>query len=95
MKEKYTCAMCGKTYSHLEERIACETKCLKAFKETEAQRKADEIKAKCDASTKAIEEKLTEVNEMLEKHLREYESFHMKGNYYYLRYIFSKALWWL
>lgn len=93
-EKKYICAICGKSYDGIAERIACETKCLKEHKVAEAQKKANEIKAKRDASTKAIEAKLAEVDEMLRNHLQEHESFHLTGNYYYLRYIFSKTMWW-
>ena len=94
MEEKYYCAICGKSYDCVKDRIQCESKCFEEYKAAEAKRKENEIKAKRDASSKEIEKKLEEVNDMLEKHLKEYDSFSLKGNYYYLRYIFTKTMWW-
>lgn len=93
-EEKYYCAICGKGYDSVKSRIACETKCFKEYQEAEAKKKADEIQKNRDASEKAIEKKLEEVNEMIGKHLKDYETFHLNGNYYYLRYIFNKSMWW-
>ena len=42
----YVCAIYGKSYEHVEDRIACETKCRKKRKAAEeiAQKKAEEEK---------------------------------------------------
>ena len=93
-EEKYYCAICGKGHDSVKSRIECESKCYKEYLAAEAKKKADEVNMKREASEKAIEKKLAEVNDMLAKHLEEYESFHLKNNYYYLRYIFSKTMWW-
>lgn len=93
-EQKYICAICGKEYDSVKSRMECESKCYKEYLTAEAKKKADEINMKREASEKAIEKKLAEVDEMLRNHLQEYESFHVSGNYYYLRYIFSKAMWW-
>lgn len=91
----YVCAICGQSYEHVEERIACETKCLKKRKAAEEQKKRDEAREKRTTSTKAIEKKLTEVDEMIKQHIEEFESLELTRNYPYLSYIFKKFTFWL
>ena len=91
----YVCAICGKSYEHVEDRVACETKCLKKRKAEEEQKKRNEAREKLTNSTKAIEKKLTEVDEMIKQHLNEFESLELTRNYPYLSYIFKKFTFWL
>lgn len=99
--ETYTCAICGTPYNSIEERIACETKCLKKHKEAEAkkkleeqQKKVDEAKKQKRASEQAIEAKLDEVNKMLKEHFNKHSSLNMTHEYYYLNYVFNRRLFW-
>lgn len=71
--KKYKCGICGKTYGSIEERSACEVKCLKAAEE-EKKRKAaaakNERKKKLEKEISELKLKLT----MLESELKkEYE----------------------
>lgn len=91
----YVCAICGKSYEHVEDRIACETTCLKKRKAEEEQKKRNEAREKLTNSTKAIEKKLIEVDEMIKQHLNEFESLELTRNYPYLSYIFKKFTFWL
>lgn len=91
----YVCAICGKSYEDVEERIACETTCLKKRKAEEEQKKRNEAREKLTNSTKTIEKKLTEVDEMIKQHLNEFESLELTRNYPYLSYIFKKFTFWL
>lgn len=93
-EEKYYCAMCGKSYESVKDRIACETECYKNYMAAEAKKKSDEAKAKRDSSTKAIENKLAELNKMIESHLREYEYLNLTRHYPYISYVFKKPVWW-
>lgn len=99
--ETYTCAICGTPYNSIEERIACETKCLKRHKEAEAkkkleeqQKKVDEAKKQKKASEQAIEAKLDEVNKMLKEHFSKYDTFCLTHDYPYLNYMFRKGTLW-
>lgn len=92
---KYVCAICGKSYENLEDRIACETKCFNERKMIEAKQKEDKLKTKRINSEKEIEQKLAEVNEMIREHLNEYDSLKLSHTYYYLSYIFSKHPLWM
>lgn len=56
---KYKCGICGEIYDSIEERMNCESKCLKKQKEEE--RKAAEAKKKAEK-----EARQTEVNKALE-----------------------------
>ena len=91
----YKCAICGNEYEELEDRIECETQCLKELKEAEEAKKADEYNAKHKESLSAIYSKLTEVDEMLKEHMKEYGSFALYGKYPYLKYIFNHTAWWI
>lgn len=91
----YKCAICGTEYEDLENRIVCETQCLKELKEAEEAKKADEYNAKRKESLNTIYNKLTEVDVMLKEHMKEYGSFSLHGNYPYLKYIFNHTSWWL
>lgn len=100
--ETYTCAICGTPYNSIEERIACETKCLKKRNEAEARKKLEEERKKTERakqqkkeSEQAIETKLDEVNKMLKDHFNKYKDFDMTHEYYYLNYVFNRSLFWL
>lgn len=95
MNEKYVCAICGKSYKHIEDRIACETKCLNERKIAEAKKKESEFKTKRTNSEKEIEKRLDEVNKMVEEHLNEYGNISLTHSYYYLSYIFSRHSLWM
>lgn len=90
----YVCALCGKEYETVEERIACETKCLAEFKAAELQKKLEEEKENKLASNKAIEEELDKIDQMVKEHLRKYENLKLSRNYYYLSYLFKSSPFW-
>ena len=92
-EQKYICAICGKEYDSVKSRIECESACYKNYLAVEARKKADEVKMKREASEKAIEAKLAEVDKMLKEHLEEYETFHFSRRYSNLTYIFKNMLW--
>ena len=49
----YVCAICGKSYEHVEDRIACETKCLKKRKAAEERAKKEKIRRDLEKREKA------------------------------------------
>lgn len=90
----YKCAICGKQYTRIEDRINCESTCLKKRKEAEDKKKLAEMKEKQMASEKAIKDELAKVNLMIKEHLNKYDSFIINENYYYLSYIFGRRNFW-
>lgn len=73
----YTCALCGKSYTNIIDRMACEQKCYakqqeEAKKAAEAKKKAEQ-EARHDEVTKAIDDAYA----LLNKYINDY------GNYSY------------
>lgn len=61
----YKCALCGKSYDTVSERIACESACLaKAEKDAAAKKKADQDKIKKELMSK-ITAKIDETTELI------------------------------
>lgn len=90
----YTCAICGKSYPDIESRIDCESTCLEERKAIEAEKKSIEYEAKRAESIKAIDEALTNANNMIAKHIAQFNSLPLHKNYPYLKYIFKYTGWW-
>lgn len=89
MGKSYACAFCGKLYEEIEERVICETKCLKDYKTKEERKKADEMKKKKAESQKAIEAELRKVNDMIKDHYKNYDTIAIHENYTYLKHVFG------
>ena len=89
----YTCAICGKSYTDLSERIACETKCLAERKKAEDEKKRNETKAKQNKSEKEIYEILDKAENMIKEHLNTYNSITLNDDYPCLRFMFRKSNW--
>lgn len=97
----YVCALCGSSHNDIEERIACETKCLKKRKEEEARaareaerKKAEETNKKKRESEKAIEAELDKVEDMIRKHCNKYGDCEFSKDHAYLHAMFAPGLWW-
>lgn len=78
-KPAYKCAICGKEYSTVAERTACESSCLnrqeiEAKKAAEAKKK-EEQKARHDVVTKAIDDACT----LLNQYVKDYGSYSYDG----------------
>jgi len=93
MTEMYTCAVCGKYYKSIEERAKCESKCLVDRKRAEEEKKRNEYATKKRESEQAIDKALSDMNEMVAKHLKEYEQLSIKRTYPYLNYVFANTPW--
>lgn len=71
-KPQYKCAICGKIYDNVQERMNCEMACLK--KQQEEAKKAAEAKKNAERDTdfteasNAIDNAYTLVNKCIEKH---------------------------
>lgn len=71
----YTCDVCGKTYDTVEERNACETKCLADRKKAEAKRKEEELRKVKETRKKEIEMAYDHYNELLKAYIKDYGSY--------------------
>lgn len=71
----YTCDVCGKIYDTVEERNACETKCLADRKKAEAKRKEEELRKIKETRKKEIEMAYDHYNELLKTYIKDYGSY--------------------
>ena len=60
-KMVYHCAICGKSYDTVDERVACETKCLAARKKAQAEIEKKKLEEKKNARKAEIEKKYKEL----------------------------------
>ena len=60
-KMVYHCAICGKSYDTVDERVACETKCLAARKKAQAEIEKKKLEEKKNALKAEIEKKYKEL----------------------------------
>lgn len=92
-KNMYTCAVCGKSYDAIEDRVNCESKCLAELKKVSEEKKKNEYEAKRRESEKAICRALGDVNEMMAEHFATYNSLSIHKNYPYINYVCGKLPW--
>ncbi|MDD6827986.1 MAG: hypothetical protein PUE12_18110 [Oscillospiraceae bacterium] len=90
---RYKCAICGKNYNTIEERIKCEINCVTERKEVEKKMKEEQLKSDEQARYDHIKTLLSEANDEIKAYLNDYESFSIDTNYYYLRYVFRFPIW--
>jgi hypothetical protein len=90
----YTCGICGKTYESIEERATCEATCIVKRNDEAEKKKAQEHAAKRKESEQAIHDALSVANEMVAKHVKEYDTLSITKHYPYLNYIFKNSAWW-
>ena len=90
----YECAICGKSYPSIDQRVECETKCLAERKKLEEEMKRNQYNTKRDESAREINKALYDVNEMITEHLKKYTSLSLSDDYPQLRYIFNRSAWW-
>lgn len=93
-KTMYTCAICGKSYELIEDRVDCESKCIVTRKKLEEENKRKKLEVKKYASEQEIHDALGSLNEKISQHIKEYGSFMLTKNYPYLNYIFKNTAWW-
>lgn len=91
---KYTCAICGKSYTDLSERIDCETKCYADRKAAEEKKRKMEMKRKQAESEKAVLDMLLYTEEIVRQHIEEYGAITINEEHPYLSYIFGSSKFW-
>lgn len=74
-KSAYRCAICGKSYDTIEERSACETKCLSDRAEAERKRKEEELRKTKENRKKELDMAWDHYNELLKAYIKDYGSY--------------------
>lgn len=91
----YECAVCGKSYEHIEDRIECETKCVAERKKIEEEKKRNEHEAKRKEMASEIYADLDSLNVKLAKYFKAYDTLTLNKSYPYLKYLFNYGTLWL
>lgn len=94
MDKKYTCAICGKSYDTIEERVKCETKCLENRKKAEAERKKNEAEAKRKDAEKKVYAALDNAEKAIHEYYDDYSSLTLDKDYTYLKFLFCRQSFW-
>lgn len=76
---KYKCAICGKIYDNVQERMNCEMACLK--KQQEEAKKAAEAKKQAEKDDRAAEvtQAIEHAAELLNKYISDFGSYSYDG----------------
>ena len=75
-KMVYHCAICGKPYDTVDERVACETKCLAARKKAQAEIEKKKLEAKKNTRKAEIEKKYKELATLVNDYCKEFGESH-------------------
>lgn len=73
-KMVYHCAICGKPYDTVDERVACETKCLAARKKAQAEIEKKKLEEKKNTRKAEIEKKYKELATLVNDYCKDYGS---------------------
>ena len=73
----YTCDVCGKTYETVEERNACETKCLTERAKAEEALKKQKLEEEKNARYNEVETKWKELNKLTSEYIKDYGSIQL------------------
>ena len=96
-KMVYHCAICGKSYDTVDERVACETKCLSARKKAQAEIEKKKLEEKKNTRKAEIEKKYKELATLVNDYCKDYGSLQLGESRYFEDDIptLSKLLgWW-
>ena len=96
-KMVYHCAICGKSYDTVDERVACETKCLAARKKAQAEIEKKKLEEKKNTRKAEIEKKYKELATLVNDYCKDYGSLQLGESRYFEDDIptLSKLLgWW-
>ena len=96
-KMVYHCAICGKSYDTVDERVACETKCLAARKKAQAELEKKKLEEKKNARKAEIEKKYKELATLVNDYCKDYGSLQLGESRYFEDNIptLSKLIgWW-
>ena len=76
-KATYRCAICGKAYDTIEERVSCETKCLAARKKAQAELEKKRLEEKKTTRKAEIEKKYKELATLVNDYCKDYGSLQL------------------
>lgn len=82
-KMVYHCAICGKPYDTVDERVACETKCLAARKKAQAEIEKKKLEEKKNTRKAEIEKKYKELATLVNDYCKDYGSLQIGESRYF------------
>ena len=82
-KMVYHCAICGKPYDTVDERVACETKCLAERKKAQAEIEKKKLEEKKNTRKAEIEKKYKELSTLVENYINDYGSLQIGDTRYF------------
>ena len=82
-KMVYHCAICGKSYDTVDERVACETKCLAARKKAQAEIEKKKLEEKKNTRKAEIEKKYKELSALVNDYCKDYGSLQIGDTRYF------------
>lgn len=82
-KIKYHCAICGKAYDTIDERVACETKCLADRKKAQAELEKKRLEEKKTTRKNEIEKKYKELTTLVKDYCHDYGSLQIGESRYF------------
>ena len=91
-KMVYHCAICGKPYDTVDERVACETKCLAARKKAQAELEKKKLEEKKNTRKAEIEKKYKELATLVNDYCKDCGSLQFCVNLATLRTAFLLCL---
>ena len=96
-KVTYRCAVCGKSYDTIDERVTCETKCLAARKKAQAELEKKKLEEEKTTRKAEIEKKFKELSNLVNDYCKDYGSLQLGESRYFEDNLptLSKLLgWW-
>ena len=78
-KPQYTCALCGRAYDEVQERMNCEMKCIKIKQEKEKKAAEEKKKAEKDARQKEVTAALDNAFTLANKFIKDYGMYRYDG----------------
>ena len=82
-KMVYHCAICGKPYDTVDERVACETKCLAERKKAQAEIEKKKLEEKKNTRKAEIEKKYKELSTLVKNYINDYGSLQIGDTRYF------------
>lgn len=76
-KATYRCAICGKSYDTIDERVTCETKCLAARKKAQVELKKKKLEEEKATRKAEIEKKYKELATLVNDYCKDYGSLQL------------------
>lgn len=82
-KATYRCAICGKSYDTIDERVTCETKCLAARKKAQVELEKKKLEEEKATRKAEIEKKYKELSALVNDYCKDYGSLQIGDTRYF------------